>query len=121
MSTAKTRFVKPTDKQIAAAKTHLPKIAKKIVETQTGALNLLREVAESDSSTLHWVSTVDAVKALRKVDDELAKLETDLLGMAVVAGAPVSAACREVWISPSAFKRRAADTPAKYILVNEAV
>jgi hypothetical protein len=117
----KVRFGKPAEWAIAAGKRDIVKFAGEIVARQSVPLKVLREqVVEGDTTTLNWVDTVAALRALRKVDEDVAEGEIHLLGAAIVSGAPVARACRDVWISPAAFKARADVTGARVLLVEVA-
>lgn len=113
------RFGKPNEAGVVYGKQMAVRVAKLIAERHSAALKQLREeVVAADSAELHWVSTVSALRALRKIDDDTAEGELHLLADAVFAGAPAARACRDVGVSPAAFKVWASrDTAAKVLLV----
>lgn len=116
-SETKLRFGKPDEEAIRAGKERIVKFAAGIIDMQSTPLKQLRsQVVEAETETLNWVNTVSALRALRKVDENVAEGELHLLAAAVLAGAPVARATRDVWMSPSAFKVLAGKTAARVLL-----
>lgn len=111
-------FAKPSDRLRAAGRRQIVRFAGTLVEMQSAPLKKLREeIVEADAATLNWVTTVSTLRALRKVDDSVAEGELHILASAVLAGAPVARACRDVWMSPAEFKARAHKTTAEHVMV----
>ncbi|AYM40329.1 MULTISPECIES: hypothetical protein [Mycobacteroides] len=115
----KFRFDKPDERVKAAGRRQIVRFSGELVRMQSEPLKKLREkVLEEDTETLRWVDTVAVLRELRAVDADMAVGELNILASAVLAGAPVARACRDVWMSPEAFKAQAHETAAKHILVS---
>lgn len=112
------RFGKPNDAAIQYGKRKIVEVAGWIAKQHIEALEKLREeVAEADTATLNWVTTVSTLRDLRKIDDVIAAGDGHMLAYAVLAGAPAAAAARAAGMSPAAFKALADRTAARVLLV----
>lgn len=111
------RFGKPNEAAVVYGKEKIVEVAGWFAEQHTVPLQKLLEIAEADADTLNWVTSVEALRELRKVDAQVSVGDRHLLAYAVLAGAPAAAAARAAGMSPAAFKALADRTAARVLLV----
>lgn len=104
------RIPNPTHDDVFRARTQAPKAAAAVGEALVAAVSALQQISESDHATYHEV--LAAVSRFRAGQAAIEQALLELLGIAVLGGASVSAAATAAGVRRETLGRRLAGTAA---------
>lgn len=102
----------PTPSNLGYSAETIPVAATNLVTVYAQALQPLSRIAQSAVGESRWDAVVAAVAALRSARESTALTERNLLGLAVLSGAPIGEVAQLLGISPSTLSAQLVGTDA---------
>lgn len=105
----------PAPSNVSYAAETIPVAATNIVATYAEALQPLSRIAQSAVGESRWDAVVAAVVSLRAARESVALTERNLIGLAVLSGAPIGEVATLLGIAPSTLSAQLAGTDAQLL------
>ena len=109
------RMRTPTRTNLYASETMIRDLAKKIVERDQAALVAVQRLATTVPLVVSERQVLSALAKVRDARRDLDRLQFDLLGACVLAGAQVGTISDNTGIKPAVLTRRLPHTPAALV------